>query len=200
MPKVPSPFPGNCQVSVPYGMHLELFPDNMQVVTPENQAWIQQSKDIICKIGSGPYIEMIEYFFPILGHFCLHFVQLAQTSLILSRLGLILPRMPPQALFFTQQPHTPFGNMYIHKTPPTGLNPTQAPLFHWKSKMNYHLGEIRPQLVNMPSGGWGLKTPLAWPSRMQGKTMAKHLLWLLLWGTIIAIITPMHRPAHAAES
>ena len=40
------------------------------------------------------------------------------------RWGLFLPRFHPQPLFFTPPSHTPFGDMYVHKTPPPRPPPT----------------------------------------------------------------------------
>ena len=87
---------------------------------------------------------MIEFFPPSLEHFGPLFVQIAQMGLILPRWGLILPRIP-QYLFFTQQSHSPVGDMYEHKTP---LSPPQNTAFPGLNlqvgKMNYHLGNLDP--------------------------------------------------------
>ena len=94
--------------------------------------------------------KMMESFFPILDHFCPLFIQIAQMGLrlILSRWehwGLILHRIPPPTLFFTQQSHTPFGNRYTHKAPPTPLQNTHFLGLNFKvGTMNYHLGKMRP--------------------------------------------------------
>ena len=64
---------------------------------------------------------------PILEHFCPIFVQIARMSLILPRWGLILPRMPPHPLFFTQQSHAPVGICTNTNTP----NPTQKHSISW---------------------------------------------------------------------
>ena len=61
MPTVPLIFPGNYQISVPNRVCLEFFPNDIQSLSSEKQAWIQQSNDIVYKIGEqpGPYIEFL---------------------------------------------------------------------------------------------------------------------------------------------
>ena len=87
----------------------------------------------------------LNLFFPILEHFCPHFVQIAQMGLILPRCGLCLPRVPPPTLFFTQPSHTPFKDIYIHKTP---WIPPQNTLF---SGLNLKVGIQVGKISNCPA-------------------------------------------------
>ena len=80
---------------------------------------------------------MIEFFFPILEHCCLLFVQIAQ-------MGHILPKWVPeyqnQPLFFTLPSPIPFGDMYVHRTPRSQPQNTPFPGLNLKvDKMNYRL-------------------------------------------------------------
>ena len=67
-------------------------------------------------------------------------------------MGLILPRWISfcpeyhlQSLFFNQPLHTPFGNMYKHKTPPTPPQNTPFPGLNLKvGKTHYSLGKWNP--------------------------------------------------------
>ena len=52
-------FPGNCQVSVTDGTRFEFFPDDIEGLSDEKQAWIQQSQNIIYRIGSESWIEFV---------------------------------------------------------------------------------------------------------------------------------------------
>ena len=76
----------------------------------------------------------------ILEHVCPFFIQIAQMGLILPRWGLICPDNHPHPLFFTQQSHTPFWDMYIQNTPFLCLNMKVG-------QMNYCLGKMRPILA-----------------------------------------------------
>ena len=69
---------------------------------------------------------MIEFFPPILEHFCPLFVQIAQMGLILPKWGLILPTITPPTP--VQRSHTPFWEIYLHKN--TSSPPQNAP-FPW---------------------------------------------------------------------
>ena len=66
-------------------------------------------------------ILMIEFFCPILEHFCTLFVRIAQMGLILPRWALILARIPPPPLFFTQPSQTTFGDTKPPQTHPKTL-------------------------------------------------------------------------------
>ena len=94
--------------------------------------------------------KMIELFFsPILEHFCPFLVKIAQMGLILPRWGdigdLFCPNPHPQPLSLTLQSHTPFGDMYVHRTPKSPPQNTPFPSLNLKvGKMNYHLGNLDP--------------------------------------------------------
>ena len=65
---------------------------------------------------------MINFSPPILEHFCLLFVQIAQMGLILPRWGLILPRIPPPTLVLHSAVTHPFlGYVHTQNTPKTNL-------------------------------------------------------------------------------
>ena len=60
---------------------------------------------------------MIEFFPPILEHFCPLFIQIAQMGLILPRWGLILPRIPfPTPILYSAVTH-PFRGYTPKSTP-----------------------------------------------------------------------------------
>ena len=92
-----------------------------------------------------------------LGHFCPLFVQIARMDLILPNWGLILPRLPPptwQPLFLTHPSQTPFGDTYIHKTPPIPPQNTPFPGLKLRlGKMNYCLGKMDPNWAKYLKNG-----------------------------------------------
>ena len=118
---------------------------------------------------------MIEFPPPILEHFCPFLVQIAQMGLILPRMGLILPRTPLPTLFFTQQLHIPFGDMYTHKTPPTP--PKNAPFPGLKSgKTNHRLDNLDPNWAKCSESEQYFSSGQNF-SR-SGQKHFIHLLWL----------------------
>ena len=92
-------------------------------------------------------ILWLNFFCPILEHFCPLFVQIAE-------MGLILPRWPwdgvsfcpeyhHQCLFFTLPSQTPFWDMYEHETLPAPPQNTPFPGLNLKvDKMNCRLGKM----------------------------------------------------------
>ena len=84
---------------------------------------------------------MIQFFGPILDHFCPSFMQIAQMGLILPKWGLILPKKPPP----TPVLYSAVTNMYEHETPPAPPPkiPLSGPILK-VGKMNYCLGKIDP--------------------------------------------------------
>ena len=83
--------------------------------------------------GAVELSSWLNFFFPILEQFCLLFIQIAQKGLILPRQvsfcpdGVsFCPQHHSQPMFFTQQSHTPFLDMYLHKIP---QNPPQNTCF-----------------------------------------------------------------------
>ena len=90
---------------------------------------------------------MINFSPPILEHFCLLFVQIAQMGLILPRWGLILPRIPhptPYCLLSCCTLHYIWRYVCKQNTPkPTPKHP--FPGLNLKvGKMNYSLGNLDP--------------------------------------------------------
>ena len=80
----------------------------------------------------------MNFFSPILEHFCPPFIQIAQ-------MVSFCPEYLPQPLFFTQPSHTPFGDMRVHKTHPIPPQITPYPGLNLKvGKMNYRLGKLDP--------------------------------------------------------
>ena len=78
---------------------------------------------------------------PILEH--------AQMGLILPRLSLIFPRIPPPTLVLYSAVINPFRDMNVHKTPPTPTQNTPFPGQIFKvGKMNYSLGKMDPNWAN----------------------------------------------------
>ena len=71
--------------------------------------------------------RMIEFFFPILEHFCPFFIQIAQMGLISPRWGLILPRIPPPTSVLTLQSQTPFTQNNPNRAKPTPKHPFSWP-------------------------------------------------------------------------
>ena len=56
------------------------------------------------------------------------------------------PEYHPQSVFFTQQSHTPLGDMSVHKTNPGPPQNCPFPGLNLKvGKMNYHLGNLDPK-------------------------------------------------------
>ena len=88
---------------------------------------------------------MVEFFFPILEHFCPLFVQIAQMGLILPRWGLILPRNPPPTPVLYSAVTKPFrGYVQTQNTPsPTPKHPFPG-LILKVGKMNYCMGKMNP--------------------------------------------------------
>ena len=55
-------FPGNCEVSVPNRIRMEFFPTDVHLLSPEKRALIQESKNVIYRIGDELetcYIEFV---------------------------------------------------------------------------------------------------------------------------------------------
>ena len=76
------------------------------------------------------------------------------------------PEYHPQFLFFTQLSHTPFGDMYIHKIPPSPPQNTPFPGQNLKvDKMNYSLGNLNPNWAKCLKRGeqWLLQRPRILP-------------------------------------
>ena len=75
-------------------------------------------------------------FLPNLEYFCPLFIQIAQMSLILPRWGLTFPEYHHQPLLFIQLSQTPFGDLYVLKTPPKPPQNTQflGPLHGFRQK------------------------------------------------------------------
>ena len=66
----------------------------------------------------APNTKWLNFFCPILEHFCPHFVQIAQMGLILPRWGPILPRKPPQTPLLYSAVTKPFrGYVRTWNTP-----------------------------------------------------------------------------------
>ena len=90
---------------------------------------------------------MIEFFPPILEHFCPPFIQIAGllprwVSFCPDRV-LFCPEYHPHPLVFTLPSQTPFRDMNIHKTPPTPHQNTPFPGLNLKvGKINYRLGRM----------------------------------------------------------
>ena len=60
------------------------------------------------------------------------------------------PENHHQSLFFTQPSQTPFGAMYVYKTPPSPPQYTPFPGLNSKvGKMNYSLGKMDPNCANV---------------------------------------------------
>ena len=78
-------------------------------------------------MGANHRGMIIEFFPPILEHFCQFLVQIAQMGLILPRWGSILPRIPPATPILYSAVTNPFlGYVCTQNTP----NPThKTPLF-----------------------------------------------------------------------
>ena len=82
------------------------------------------------------------------------FVQIAQMGLNLPRWVSFCPEYHPQPLFFTQQLHTPFGDMYVHETPQFPPQNTPFPGLNLKvGKMNYRLGKSDPNWAKILKSG-----------------------------------------------
>ena len=79
-------------------------------------------------MGAAKIHDWINFFPPILGHFCPRFVQIAQMGVILPRLGLILPRIPPATPVLYSAVTNPFrGYVHTQNTP----SPTPKYPFSW---------------------------------------------------------------------
>ena len=73
------------------------------------------------------------------------------------------PEYHPQPHFFTQSCHTPFGDMYVHKTPPSPPQNTPFPGLNLKvGIMNYSLGNSDPNRAKWKVG----KTFLKWAKKI----------------------------------
>ena len=99
---------------------------------------------------------MIGFSPPILEHFCQLFEWIAQMGLICPDGFSFCPECHPQPLFFTQQSHTPFWEMYVLTQ--NTLKPTQKHPFSWPSnfkvcKMNYSLGNLDPNWAKCLKSG-----------------------------------------------
>ena len=87
--------------------------------------------------------SMIEFFCPILEPLCPLFVQIAQIGLICPDGDSLCLGYPHQPLFFTQPSRTPFGEMYVHKTPQTPPENTPFPGLNLKvGQINHCLGKM----------------------------------------------------------
>ena len=60
----------------------------------------------------------------------------------------------PHTPFFTQTSHTPFGDIYVHKTPPNPPQNTNFPGLNLVGKTNYYLD---PNLAKCLKSGQNLK-------------------------------------------
>ena len=134
-----------------------------------------------------------------LVHFCPLIVQVAQMGLILPRWGLIFQEYHPQSLFFTQPSHTPVGDIYIHKTPPTPGTPSQIldqktpfPGLNLKvGKMNYSLDNLDPKWAKYLKSGQHFSRSgqkqlfMIMPHRYKLSLLGKHVNHRLTkgWGT-----------------
>ena len=110
----------------------------------------------------------------ILEHFCPLLVQTAQMGLILPRWGLILSRIPPQPLFFTQQSHTTFGNMYRAYTKHPNPSPKHPCSWPEPESLQSELqsGHPGPQLSKM------------FEKSLSGQTFSRSVqFFLLMWDT-----------------
>ena len=104
------------------------------------------------------FLKWLHFFFPILEHLCPFLVQIGQMDLILPRWGnigvLFCPDPHPQPLFLTLQSHTPFGDMYVHKTPQSPPQNTHFAGLNLKvGKMNYHLDNLDPKRAKCLKSG-----------------------------------------------
>ena len=91
---------------------------------------------------------MIDFFPPILEHFCQIWYKLPRWVAFCTGGVSFCPEYHPQPLFSTQPSHTPFGDMFVHKTyktPPTPPPNTHLPGLNLKvDKLNYRLGKLDP--------------------------------------------------------
>ena len=92
------------------------------------------------------YLVWLNFVLPILEHFCPLFVQIAETHSFCPDGVSFCPDYHHQPLIFTQQPQTPFRDMYVHKkNTPTPPQNTPFPDSNLKvGKMNYPLGKSDP--------------------------------------------------------
>ena len=94
-------------------------------------------------VGHLTIHQMINFFFAILEHFCPLWYKLPRWVSFCPDGVSFCPEYHTQPLYFTQPSHTLFGNMYIHKTPPTPKHP-----FSWP--------ELESGQNHLPSGVKGL--------------------------------------------
>ena len=78
------------------------------------------SRVVLPAVGLKPAVVgtratfLLPFFSPILEHFCLFFIQIAQMGLILPRLGLVFPKMPaPIPVLYSAVTHPFWG--YVRK-------------------------------------------------------------------------------------
>ena len=130
-----------------------------------------------------------------LGHFCPLFVQIARMDLILPNWGLILPRLPPptwQPLFLTHPSQTPFGDTYIHKTPPIPPQNTPFPGLKLRvGKMNYCLGKIFEKWAK-------LSRKTVWSPNIPNLVLRQ--VWTLSWSDSLFALAQMDPPAPGSEA
>ena len=94
-------------------------------------------------------MSMIEFLFPNSSNFESTFAHFSYkfprwVSFCPDRVS-IRPEYHQQPLFFTQPSQTPFGNIYVHKTPPTPPQNTPFPGLILKvGQTNYCLGKLDP--------------------------------------------------------
>ena len=78
--------------------------------------WYVLNKSLLSTILA--YLVWLNFVPPILEHFCPLFVQIAETHSFCPDGVSFCPDYHYQPLFFTQQPQTPFRDMYVHKKTP----------------------------------------------------------------------------------
>ena len=88
---------------------------------------------------------IIDFFSPSLEHFCPRLYKLPRWVSICPNGVLFLPEYHPQLLSFTQPSHTPFGDMYVHRTPQNPPQNTPFPGLNLKvGKLKYCQGKLDP--------------------------------------------------------
>ena len=103
--------------------------------------WYVLNKSLLSTILA--YLVWLNFVLPILEHFCPLFVQIAETHSFCPDGVSFCPDYHHQPLIFTQQPQTPFRDMYFKFTQNT---PNPTPKHHFPSlnskvsEMNYRLG------------------------------------------------------------
>ena len=109
-------------------------------------------------------MSMIEFLFPNSSNFESTFAHFSYkfprwVSFCPDRVS-IRPEYHQQPLFFTQPSQTPFGNIYVHKTPPTPPQNTPFPGLILKvGQTNYCLGKVGKPFLERAKKNYG---PTSW--------------------------------------